>query len=96
VAINADNFDRVVDTAQSGNLLLAAPTGTPIEGQELIYTITAATGTISLTYNAVFVASTNIPILPTGTAATTYRTIKMKFIYNQRSGKWFIVAKDTW
>ena len=96
VAINADNFDRVVDTAQSGNLLLAAPTGTPSDGQELIYTITAASGTISLTYNSIFVASTNIPVLPTGTAATTYRTIKMKFIYNQRSGKWFIVAKDTW
>lgn len=96
VAVNADLYDRIVDTAQSGSLLLALPTGTHFEGQELIFTITAATGTISITYNGVFVPSTQIPVLPAATLATTYRTIKLKFIWNNRTQKWFLVAKDTW
>lgn len=87
---NADITDDYYVTALAANATFGAPTGTLVGGQELIYRIKDNGVARTLAFNAVFRASTDLP-LPTTTVAN--KTMYLKFKYNLTDTKWDLLAK---
>jgi hypothetical protein len=78
-------------TAQDKALTIAAPTGTPVDGNKLIIRVTGNTSSYSVTWNATY---TNIGVtLPTTTVAS--KTIYVGSIYNAANTRWDVVAVTT-
>jgi len=86
VDTNTQNF--VAITAQAQALIIAAPTGTPTEGQKLIIRIKDDGTARAITYNAVFRAIGLT--LPTTTVAS--KTLYLGFAYNTTDTKWDAIA----
>ena len=91
-AVNADNCDatEMVMTGAAGTLLVSAPTGTPVNGQKLIYKI-QCTYAQTLSWASIFQGSTDLSL-----PATTSGNSKWDFygfIYNSTPAKWQLVAK---
>lgn len=88
VTPNADTNDMVVITAQAAALALANPTGTPAQGQGLIFRIkdngTARAITFDTLYRDVGVS------LPTST--TISKTLYVVCIYNSTDTKWDVIG----
>lgn len=89
---NSDNFDQYCATAQAGNLTLNADSGTPTNGQTLIFrfkddgtprTLTWTTG-VSNGYRAI-----GVP-LPVTTVAS--KTLYVGCIYNSADSRWDVVG----
>lgn len=82
--IDTDNYDAVLFTALAANLTLAAPTGTPTNGQPLLIRIkdngTSRTLTFSSKFRALGVA------LPSAT--TISKTTYLFCRYNEEDSKW--------
>lgn len=58
---NSDTTDYLTIAALTGNLTLAAPTGTPVNGQKLMIDFTQdATGSRTITYNAAYAFGTDV------------------------------------
>ena len=74
----------------AGTVVINAPTGTPVNGQKLLFRM-QATSANSLTWNAIFAgaATLTLPTAATGTSKYDY----MGFIYNSTASKWQLVAK---
>lgn len=89
---NIDTTDIVTqaNTAVTGTLTIAAPTGTPVNGQKLIIRITC-TNTQTLSFNAIYRSSTDLgfPAATSGLSRTDY----LGFIYNSSATKWDMLAK---
>jgi hypothetical protein len=89
---NADTSDMVTqaNTASAGTLTIAAPTGSPANGQKLIIRITC-TNAQTLSFNAIYRSSTDLgfPASTTGSSRTDY----LGFIYNSSATKWDMLAK---
>lgn len=86
IATNADSGD-IFTVTLAGNRTMAAPSGTPADGQEVTYRIKQdATGSRTLAWDVAFRFSTDLPAptLSTSANATDY----VKFIYNADSGTW--------
>jgi hypothetical protein len=91
VVINADTTDMATLVYTSaGTVVINAPTGTPVNGQKLLFRM-QATSANSLTWNAIFAgaATLTLPTAATGTSKYDY----MGFIYNSTASKWQLVAK---
>lgn len=84
--LNTDNYDAMVFT-QTGNItsMTTNLTGSPVEGQKLIISITPS-GTVLITWGSSFEAST--VSLPTSISSRT----DIGFIYNSTTSKWRCVA----
>jgi hypothetical protein len=86
-ALNTDDFDMMVITAQSAAITSFTMTGTPTNGQKLWISITGIAA-VALTFGASFEAST--VALPT-TTVTTNR-LDIGFVWNVATSKWRCVA----
>jgi hypothetical protein len=91
LTINSDLQDLGVITAQAAALTIAAPTGTPIQGQRLILRIKDNGTARAITWNAIFRAiGTTLP-----TTTTINKTTYVGCIYNSTDTKWDVVVVNT-
>jgi hypothetical protein len=79
-------------TGATGTLILGAPTGTPVNGQMLVFRL-MCTNIQSLTFHAIFVASPNVP-LPTSCAADVTKWTAMGFVYSSVLAKYQLYATN--
>ena len=88
VTPNADSDDEVIITAQAAALTLAAPSGTPTEGQAMFIRIKDNGTARGITFNAIYRA---IGItLPTTTVIS--KTMYVGMIYNNTDTKWDVLT----
>lgn len=88
VTPNADEDDQVTITALAAACTIAAPTGTPVNGQKLIIRIQDNGTSRALTWNAIYeVVGVTLP-----TATTASKKIYVGCIYNSTDTKWDVVA----
>ena len=80
--------DMYTITALADNATIAAPSGSPIDGQTLIIRILDAGVSKTLTWNAVYAVMG--VTLPTSTTAGKYTYVGCK--YNAQSAKWDVLA----
>lgn len=80
--------DLYIITAQAATLTIAEPTGTPIEGQSLIFRIKDNGTARTLSWNAVYRAvGVTIP-----TATVANKIIYVGAIWNSTESKWDVIA----
>lgn len=82
---NADITDIYELTALAAGATFGAPTGTPTDGQKLIVRIKDNASAQTLSFNALYRFSTNIPA-PTTTVIS--KTMYLGFLYNSADTKW--------
>jgi hypothetical protein len=88
---NIATFDQFNLTAQAAALTVNAPTGTPVDGNKLIFRF-LDNGTVqSITWNATYV--TIGTTLPTNTTAS--KMLYVGCIYNSSNTRWDVVAVTT-
>lgn len=85
----ADSIDQWNVTALAAADAIAAPTGTPTDGQKLILRIKDNGTARALTWNAIYRASSDFP-LPSTTVIS--KTMYLGFIYNSADTKWDFVS----
>lgn len=92
VTFNCATSDLVTqaNTQAAGTLTINAPTGTPVNGQKLVFRLTC-TNAQTLSWNSAFAGSTdlNLPATSTGGGKTDY----MGFMYNSTAAKWQMLSK---
>lgn len=91
VTPNADTTDVLNIGALTGNLTLAAPTGTPRDGQTLMLRLQQdGTGSRTITYNAAFAFGTDVTAaLDPSTASAKWTRL---FAWNASDSKWRALA----
>lgn len=92
VTFNADTTDTATqaNTQAVGTLTINAPTGTPFNGQKLIFRL-RSTNVQTFSWNAAFQGSTDLGLPIASSGATLYDY--MGFMYNSTASKWQLVAK---
>lgn len=91
LTINSDIQDLGVITAQAAALTIASPTGTPIQGQKLIFRIKDNGTARGITWNAIFrIIGTTLP-----TTTVINKTTYVGCIYNSTDTKWDVVVVNT-
>ena len=91
LTVDSDTTEVAVLTAQAAALTIAAPTGSPVEGQKLIIRVKDDGSARGITFNAIFRA---IGItLPTTTVAS--KITYLGFVYNSTDTKWDAIAVKT-
>ena len=91
LTVDTDVSDFATITAQSEGLTIAAPTGSPVEGQKLIIRLKDDGSARAITFNAIFRA---IGVtLPTTTVVS--KITYLGLVYNSTDTKWDIVATKT-
>ena len=91
--VNADSTDiaTMVYTGATGTLTIANTTGTPINGQKLIYRI-QCTNSQTLSFATGFTGSTDLALPTTTSGSSKYDYLG--FIYNSTSTTWHLLAKN--
>jgi hypothetical protein len=93
VTIDADTTDIAThsNTQNAGAGLSITATGTPTDGQKLIFRLVSV-NSLTLTWNSIFAGSADLvlPVASTGSNKYDY----MGFIYNATANKWQILAKN--
>lgn len=93
VTLNATTTDigTQVNTQATGTLTINAPTGTPVNGQKIIFRLTS-TNVQTFSWNAIFVAGSTVtlPVVSSGSGRTDY----MGFLYNSTTAKWQLLASS--
>ena len=88
---NIADFDQYNITDQNGTLTVAAPTGTPVDGNKLMFRIFTTTAGSAITWNATYtVIGTALP-----TVTVTNKTIYIGCIYNAANTRWDVIAVAT-
>jgi len=87
-ALNSDDLDMFIVTAQAGALKFNNPGGTPTQGQKILIRVKDDGTARALTYDTQFRAMG--VDLPSTTVLS--KTLYMGFIYNSTDTKWDIVA----
>lgn len=91
---NADTTDifEFDCTAFAGPVTISNPTsGTPVNGQKIIFKVRTTNGAYSISYGAAYRGSTDLA-LPTTTTSGTW--CYLGFIYNSTGGYWDLLAKN--
>lgn len=92
VTINADTTDMAIqaNTQALGTLTINAPTGTPVNGQKLIFRM-RSTNVQTFSWNSAFQGSSDLalPVASSGGGLYDY----VGFMYNSTAAKWQMVAK---
>ena len=93
ITINADTTDIAImtNTQAAGAFTINAPTGTPVNGQKLMFRL-KSTNVQTITWNAIFTGSVDLP-LPTASSGTSL-TDYFGFVYDSTATKWQVVAKN--
>lgn len=89
LTIQSDLADIYTVTALAANITINAPTGTPVEGQELTLRVKSDATPRTITWNAIFREGTAGPTLPTTTTAS--KTFYATFRYNVADTKWDVI-----
>jgi hypothetical protein len=91
--MDADSTDIATQANNqiAGTLTIAAPTGTPVNGQKLIFRLLSA-NVQTFSWNAVFQGSVDLALPTTSTGASDYDYFG--FIWNSTNSKWQILAKN--
>jgi hypothetical protein len=84
-------FDQYNLTAQAASLTIAAPTGTPVDGNKLILRILDNGTSQTISWNATYTAIG--AVLPTSTTAN--KTTYVGCIYNSANTRWDVIAVTT-
>jgi hypothetical protein len=80
-------------TGGAGTLTIASPTGTaPQDGDRMLMRI-RCTSAQTLAFNAIFIASANVP-LPTSCPADTTREVMIGALFSSDTTKWQIIATN--
>lgn len=88
LTVDADSTDVEILTAQNGSCTIAAPTGTPVQGQKLIIRIKDDGSAAPLTWNAIFrVIGVTLP-----STTTSSKIIYVGCVYNDTDTKWDVIA----
>ena len=89
---DADTSDNVTqaNTQGAGTLTIAAPSGTPVDGQKLVIRL-KSTNVQTFSWNAIYRGSTDLA-LPTASSGAS-KTDYIGFIYNSADSKWDLLAK---
>lgn len=82
------SYDQYIYTALAANLTINAPTGTPVNGNKLLFAIKDNGTSRTLTWNAAFAAAGIA--MPTLTTVSKWHYIG--FIYNATADKWHCIA----
>jgi len=92
VTINADTTDiaEQTNTQAAGTLTINAPTGTPVDGQRIIFRL-QSTNVQTLSFNAIFAASTDLFMPTASSGGNKYDYVG--FIYNSTASKWQLITK---
>ena len=91
VTPDISSFDQYAFTALAADLTINAPTGTPVDGNKLVFRILDNGTTRNLTWNATYtVIGTTLP-----TATTANKMIYVGCIYNAANSRWDVVAVTT-
>jgi len=81
-------YDQYALTAQAANLTINAPTGTPVDGNKLLFRILDNGTSRTLTWNATYtVIGVTLP-----TATTANKTTYVGCIYNAAATRWDVIA----
>ena len=91
LTIDTDVSDFATITAQAEGLTIAAPTGSPVEGQKLIIRLKDDGSARGITFNAIFRALG--VTLPTTTVVS--KITYLGLVYNSTDTKWDVVATKT-
>jgi hypothetical protein len=84
---NIDSFDVITVGQLTGNITINAPTGTPDDGQEVVFRFsTDGTAGRTITWNAAFAFGTDITAA--GLPTTANSKFEVKFRYDVTSAKW--------
>jgi hypothetical protein len=91
VTIAGDSTDQAnqANTQTAGTLTINAPTGTPVDGQKLIFRL-QSTNIQTFSWNAIFAGSTGLSLPTASTGSSKYDL--MGFIYNSTASKWQLVG----
>jgi hypothetical protein len=92
VTINADITDMATQTnTGSGTVTINAPTGTPYDGQKLLFRI-QSTNSLTFSFNAIFNGSTDLapPTVTSGSNKYDY----MGWMYNTGDSKWNLISRN--
>lgn len=85
------SFDMYAYTALAANLTINAPTGTPVDGNKLLFRFLDNGTPRTLTWNATYTAiGVTLP-----TATVTNKTIYVGCVYNAGSTRWDVIAVVT-
>lgn len=91
VTPDISSFDQYAFTALAAGLTINAPTGTPVDGNKLLFRIRDNGTSRTLTWNATYTAIG--ATLPTATVAN--KTTYVGCIYNAANTRWDVVAVTT-
>jgi hypothetical protein len=86
---NTALYDMHIITALQGSMVIGAPTGTPSEGQGLIYRIKDNGVSRTIAYNAIFRAPTELAF-PSATVVGKWTYLG--FVYNATDSKWDLLS----
>ena len=92
ITVNSDTTDIQLVTALSADLSIEIPSGSPVNGQKLIYRIRDNNVQRNLTWNAIFRAA-NSGAIPSVTIAN--KTMYFEYIYNDTDTKWDMFVQQT-
>ena len=91
VTMNANTSDMVTqNNTGSGTLTINAPTGTPSDGQKIMFRL-KSTNVLTFSFNAIFQGSTDLPLPTSSSGSNKYDYLG--FIYNSDATKWQYIAK---
>lgn len=88
---NANNTDIAAITAQAAALTIAAPTGTPVDGQSLTIRIRDNGTSRTIAWNAAYTAFTAIDLR---TTTVTGKTLLFQFIYCLAEAQWQLIHSN--
>jgi hypothetical protein len=93
LTVNASTTDLATQTNTQavGTLTIAAPTGTPTDGQQITIRLTV-TNTQNFVWDPVFAGSVDLPlpVSPTSGGKIDY----LGFVYSTAAAKWHLIAKN--
>jgi len=93
VTINADTTDVALqtNTQATGTLTINAITGTPVNGQKIIFRL-KSTNVQTFSWNAAFQGSVDLVLPTTSTGGDKFDYFG--FMYSSSTSKWHLIAKN--
>ena len=93
ITINADTTDvaTMENTEVAGTFTINAPSGTPTNGQKLIFRL-SSTAVQTFSWNAIFQGSTDVALPTASSSGGKYDYTG--FMYNSTNSKWQMIASN--
>lgn len=88
-----DTTDLAIISSPTANFTIAAPTGTPVDGQQLTIRIRSGATGYAATWNAIY-QSSGVGTLPTA-ALPANKTVTVGLAYDLAVNKWVALAVDS-